>query len=83
MRNMISNSIVAKFEGHSSNLQSLCFVDKQQATTYDFVSSAGSENLYWQTPEAVTSNNNQTQIHEVLQPAKILDCESTQAVNQI
>lgn len=59
------------------------FVQKQDANTYDFVSSSGTENLYWQTIPAAVNNNNSTQIHEVLQPAKILDTESTQTVIQL
>ena len=46
MRNVVQNQIVAKFEGHSQQIQSLNF----SQSSYDFVSSAGNECLLWECP---------------------------------
>ena len=43
MRNLGSNQIVAKFEGHSAAITNIKFSQK----SYEFVSSAGSEFLLW------------------------------------
>ena len=82
MRNLVNNTLVAKFEGHSSNLTSLKFVDHQKENMH-FISCAGNECLFWQTPSEVLGNKNQTSIHEVLQPSKILDIESSAQIHQI
>jgi hypothetical protein len=39
--------------------------------------------LFWETPAQALSNKNSTNIHEVLQPAKILDVESSQTIERI
>lgn len=81
MRNLVTNSLVAKFEGHSQNVTSVNFADSQDGS-YSFVSCAGSECLLWQTPaEAISSNG--TSLQEILQPAKILDIESSLSIKKI
>jgi len=77
LRNLVSNSIVAKFEGHSQAIQAISFV--KNTDNLSFVSVAGNECLLWQTPE-VAMKSNGTNFVEVLQPAKILDTESSNAV---
>jgi hypothetical protein len=67
---------MAKFEGHSQNVSMLKFV--QDSDDYSFLSCAGNECLLWQIPDLVPNK-----ITEVLQPAKILDIESSSTIKQI
>ena len=75
MRNLGSNQIIAKFEGHSAAISNIKFSQK----TYEFVSSAGSEFLLWDdhTKSEDKSMNN------VVQPIKILDLESSSHISSI
>jgi hypothetical protein len=70
MRSLIQNTIVAKFEGHSQQVKHLSF----SKGSYDFVSAAGNECLLWERPDL------QKGMQEVMQPAKILDIESSNHV---
>lgn len=81
MRNLVSNQVIAKFEGHSKHVQSLTFVkgsSSSQKAVYSFLSSAGSELLLWEPSQQTLQSSDQ--IEEVLQPAKILDIESSNVI---
>ena len=67
---------MAKFEGHSQNVWMLKFV--QDSDAYSFLWWAGNEYLLWQIPDLVPNK-----ITELLQPAKILDIESSSTIKQI
>ena len=47
---------------------------------YSFVSSSGSECLLWEIPSEALSANKDNSLTEVVQPAKILDVESSNAI---
>jgi len=50
MRNLVSNQLVAKFDGHSQNVSALTFSKNSTEGEYCFVSVAGTECLLWQAP---------------------------------
>lgn len=78
MRNLVKNSIVATFEGHSINISQIRFVEG--ATDYSFVSCGGSECLLWEVDQSIINAAN---CEEVVQPAKILDIESSTSISDI
>jgi len=49
LRNLVTNSLVAKFEGHSLNINNAKFAkNEKEIGCYSFISCAGSESLFWQ-----------------------------------
>ena len=76
MRDLVTNSILSRFEGHSSAVSALKFV--AGAEGYQFVTTAGNECLLWDFPI-----NKSKSIEEVIQPAKILDIENSATIGQI
>ena len=78
MRDLVTNSILSRFEGHSSAVSALKFV--AGAEGYQFVTTAGNECLLWDFP---INKNNSKSIKEVIQPAKILDIENSATIGQI
>jgi len=87
MRNLVTNQIIAKFEGHSQKISNLQFVapNANNKCPYTFVSSAGSELLLWEPLSHLTAAEGQVgqEIEEILQPAKILDLESKNLITQV
>lgn len=77
LRDLVTNSILSRFEGHSSAVSALKFV--AGAEGYQFVTTAGNECLLWDFP----INKNKSGIEEVIQPAKILDIENSATIGQI
>jgi len=75
MRDLVQNTIISRFEGHSVQVQCLRFV--QNAENYSFVTSAANECLIWDFPRSVLNSNKTA---EVLQPGKILDTESSNTI---
>ena len=78
MRDLVTNTIVCKFEGHSVQVNCVRFV--QNAQNYSFVTSAANECLLWDFPASVLNGKN---ISEVSQPGKILDIESSDPIFDI
>lgn len=83
LRNLVSNTIVAKFEGHSQSIKAITFAMPppeevgKQVRKYAFVSCAGTETLLWDfAPSDISSGR----IEEILQPAKILDSQSMNSI---
>lgn len=76
LRDLVTNSILTKFEGHSSAVSALKFVSGAEG--YQFVTTAGNECLLWDFPI-----NKSSSIEEVIQPAKILDIENSSTISQI
>mmetsp|Transcript_952 Transcript_952/g.1685 ORF Transcript_952/g.1685 Transcript_952/m.1685 type:complete len:531 (+) Transcript_952:472-2064(+) len=92
MRQISSNTIVAKFEGHSQPIrlvefamptpEQLLSLQGKRNGRYAFVSSAGTECLLWE--HAVKGEDGgEGKIEEVLAPAKILDSESLNEVGLV
>lgn len=77
LRDLVTNSILTKFEGHSSAVSTLRFV--AGAEGYQFVTTAGNECLLWDFP----INKSSKSVEEVIQPAKILDIENSSTIRQI
>lgn len=77
LRDLVTNYILFKFEGHSSTVTALKFV--AGAEGYQFVTTAGNECLLWDFSINAKSKN----IEEVIQPAKILDIENSSTISQI
>jgi hypothetical protein len=77
LRDLVTNTILIKFEGHSSAVSALRFV--AGAEGYQFVTTAGNECLLWDFPINKSSKN----VEEVVQPAKILDIENSSTIRQI
>ena len=81
MRNLVQNSIVAKFEGHSQAISDFNFVSDPMGSLskYAFVSCAGSECLLWE----YGIGSAKDQIEEEFKPAKILNTQSTVPIESI
>lgn len=82
LRDLISNKIVAKFEGHSQSISNISFISSKQAVNPEqgddlaFLSCTNSgECLLWEVPPITNK------VQEVLQPAKILDIECADSID--
>lgn len=78
LRDLVTNTILFKFEGHSSAVSALKFV--AGAEGYQFITTAGNECLLWDFAMNKSKSGN---IEEVIQPAKILDIENSNSISQI
>ena len=80
LRDLISNKIVAKFEGHSQTVSNISFLTSRSPNPEQddlaFLSCTNSgECLLWEVPPITNK------IQEVLQPAKILDIECADSID--
>ena len=82
LRDLISNKIVARFEGHSQSVSNISFVERRtdnpEQLDLAFLSCTSSgECLLWEVPPLGNK------VQEVLQPAKILDIECADSIGYV